>query len=71
MKILVTGGLGFIGSNFILNIIQNHNDFHVTNIDDQLYGANPQNLLDILDSKNYQFVKGDLEDFADFIFIAG
>jgi len=60
MKLLVTGGYGFIGSNFILNVIQNHEDFKVTNIDDQLYGSNPQNLLDILDSKNYQFVKGNI-----------
>jgi dTDP-glucose 4,6-dehydratase len=60
MKLLVTGGLGFIGSNFILDIIQNHNDFKVTNVDDQLYGSNTQNLLDIKDSKNYQFVKGNI-----------
>jgi len=62
MKLLVTGGLGFIGSNFILNIIQNHTDFEITNVDDQLYGSNPQNLLDIKDSKNYQFVKGNITD---------
>jgi len=60
MKLLVTGGYGFIGSNFILNVIQNYDDFKVTNIDDQLYGSNPQNLLDIVDSKNYQFVKGNI-----------
>ncbi len=62
MKLLITGGLGFIGSNFILEIIQNHNDFKITNVDDQLYGSNPQNLLDIEDSKNYQFVKGNITD---------
>lgn len=60
MKLLVTGGLGFIGSNFILDIIQNHNDFKVTNVDDQLYSSNHQNLSDIQDSKNYRFVKGNI-----------
>jgi len=60
MKLLVTGGLGFIGSNFILDVIKNFNDFKVTNIDDQLYGSNSQSLLDIKDSKNYQFVKGNI-----------
>ena len=60
MKLLVTGGLGFIGSNFILNVIQNYDDFQVTNVDDQLYGSNSQNLTDIDNSKNYQFVKGNI-----------
>ena len=60
MKLLVTGGLGFIGSNFILDIIQNHDDFKVINVDDQLYGSNHQNLSDIQDSKNYRFVKGNI-----------
>jgi len=64
MKLLVTGGLGFIGSNFILDIIQNHNDFKVTNVDDQLYGSNHQNLSDIQDSKNYRFVKGNITNAA-------
>ncbi len=60
MKLLVTGGLGFIGSNFILTVIKNYDDFKVTNIDDNLYGSNSQNLLDISNSKNYQFVKGNI-----------
>ena len=60
MKLLVTGGLGFIGSNFILDIIQNHTDFEITNVDDQLYGSNTQNLVDIKNSKNYHFVKGNI-----------
>jgi len=60
MKLLITGGLGFIGSNFILNIIQNYDEFQITNVDDNLYGSNPQNLLDVENSKNYQFVKGNI-----------
>jgi len=60
MKLLVTGGLGFIGSNFILNVIQNYDDFQVTNVDDHLHGSNSQNLLDINNSKNYQFIKGNI-----------
>ncbi len=60
MKLLVTGGLGFIGSNFILNVLQNHDDFKITNVDDHLYGSNPKNLSGIQNSKNYQFVKGNI-----------
>ena len=60
MKLLVTGGLGFIGSNFISDVIQNFEDFIVTNVDDQLYGSNPQNLSNVNNSKNYQFVKGNI-----------
>jgi dTDP-glucose 4,6-dehydratase len=62
MKLLVTGGLGFIGSNFILNVIQNFTNFKITNLDDQLYGSNIKNLSDIKDSKNYQFIKGNIND---------
>ena len=60
MKLLVTGGLGFIGSNFILDAIQNFDDFKITNVDDQLYGSNTQNLLEVENSQNYQFVKGNI-----------
>ena len=60
MKLLITGGLGFIGSNFILNIIQNYNDFQIINVDDNLHGSNPKNLFDVENSKNYQFVKGNI-----------
>jgi len=62
MKLLVTGGLGFIGSNFILNILKNYPDFTITNIDAELYGSNHNNLNSINNSKNYRFVKGNITD---------
>ncbi|SVC98499.1 uncharacterized protein METZ01_LOCUS351353, partial [marine metagenome] len=40
MKILVTGGLGFIGSNFILKLLQKENDFEIINVDAKLFGSN-------------------------------
>jgi len=60
MKLLVTGGLGFIGSNFIINLIKNHPEIHITNIDAELLGSNHQNLTEINNSPNYNFVKGNI-----------
>ena len=63
MKILVTGGLGFIGSNFILNTLQGHEEFKITNVDAEFYGSNHTNLILLQNSKNYQFVKGNINDY--------
>jgi len=63
MKLLVTGGLGFIGSNFILKILQNYNDFTVTNVDACLYGSNEANLVDIKNNSNYKFVEGNITNY--------
>ena len=60
MKLLVTGGLGFIGSNFILKLLKESNDYEILNIDAELYGADHKNLSEIKNSKNYQFVKGNI-----------
>tara|TARA_Y100001936_G_scaffold39291_1_gene37616 strand:- start:12697 stop:13680 length:984 start_codon:yes stop_codon:yes gene_type:complete len=60
MKLLVTGGLGFIGSNFITNLIKNFPDIHITNVDAELLGSNHQNLSEISNSSNYNFVKGNI-----------
>ena len=62
MKILVTGGLGFIGSNFILNTLQSHEEFKITNVDAEFYGSNHANLILLQNSKNYQFVKGNINN---------
>ena len=56
MKILVTGGLGFIGSNFIIKLLQKDNDFEIINIDAKLFGSNPYNLDEIKNSDRYEFV---------------
>jgi len=60
MKLLVTGGLGFIGSNFISNIINNHPEFEITNVDAELFGSNHKNLNSIKNNSNYTFVKGNI-----------
>ena len=61
MKLLVTGGLGFIGSNFILNVLKNTN-FEILNVDAEFYGSNHYNLIEIENSPKYSFVKGDITD---------
>jgi len=60
LNILVTGGLGFIGSNFILNSINDYDK--ITNIDNMSYGSNIENLRSIEGNKRYTFVKGDIAD---------
>jgi len=59
MKLLVTGGLGFIGSNFILQILKNYPDFKIVNVDAELYGSDHKNLAKV-SSENYKFVKGNI-----------
>ena len=59
MKYLVTGGCGFIGSNFIHNIIKKHPTIQIINIDSMTVGSNPQNFKRV-SNKNYTFVKGDI-----------
>lgn len=61
MKLLVTGGLGFIGSNFILDAIKNTN-FEILNIDAEFYGSNHYNLIEVENSPKYSFVKGNITD---------
>ena len=60
MKLLVSGGLGFIGSNFILQVLKNNSDFSVTNIDAELTGSDHHNLDELKNSSNYKFVKGNI-----------
>jgi len=62
MKILVTGGLGFIGSNFIRYILENYNDISIINVDNLSYGSNPNNLRDLEKDKRYEFFNGDITD---------
>ncbi len=60
MKLIVTGGAGFIGSNFIHYILTEHADWQVTNLDKLTYAGNLENLTDIQNQPGYHFVKGDI-----------
>jgi len=60
MKLLVTGGLGFIGSNFILHVLKNYDDFEIINVDAELLGSNHENLTEVKNAPNYEFVKGNI-----------
>ena len=64
MHIVVTGGLGFIGSNFIRDLITEHSDIFITNIDAETYAGGKDNLTDIEKNKNYQYFKGKIQDYA-------
>ena len=62
MKILVTGGLGFIGSNFILFSLKNYSKIQITNVDACLTGSSPKNLRELKNSKRYKFVKSNIKN---------
>lgn len=62
MKLLVTGGAGFIGSNFIRYILREYPNYEVINLDKLTYAGNLDNLKDIEGSERYEFVKGDICD---------
>jgi dTDP-glucose 4,6-dehydratase len=64
MRILVTGGAGFIGSNFIRMFLANHADAEVVNLDKLTYAGNLENLRDVADDPRYSFVRGDICDAA-------
>ncbi|MBU0571913.1 MAG: dTDP-glucose 4,6-dehydratase [Candidatus Omnitrophica bacterium] len=60
MRLLITGGCGFIGSNFIRHILKKHKDIHVINFDKLTYCGNLENLKDVARDPRYKFVKGDI-----------
>lgn len=62
MKILVTGGCGFIGSNFIRGMLKKYPAYKIVNLDKLTYCGNPDNLRDIESDKRYAFIKGDICD---------
>ena len=64
MKLLVTGGAGFIGSNFILYWLKNHPGDQIINLDKLTYAGNLENLRSVEKSSNYKFIKGDICDPA-------
>jgi len=63
MRLLVTGGMGFIGSNFIRYILEKHEDWEVINLDKLGYGSNPANLKDFEDDPRYTFIRGDINEY--------
>lgn len=63
-KLLVTGGSGFIGSNFIRYMLNEHPEMNIINLDVLTYAGNPANLQDIQDNSRYTFIQGDICDSA-------
>jgi dTDP-glucose 4,6-dehydratase len=61
-RILVTGGAGFIGSNFVLYMLKNYPDYEIINIDSLTYAGNLENLKSVENNPNYRFVKGSITD---------
>jgi len=64
MRILITGGCGFIGSNFVRLVLQSRPDWPVLNLDLLTYAGNAENLRDVEKDRRYQFRKGDIADVA-------
>lgn len=65
MRLLITGGAGFMGSNFIKHILNAYPDWSIVNLDKLTYAGNLANLESIADHPNYTFVKGDIAVAAD------
>jgi len=65
MKILVTGGAGFIGSNFIRYMLEHDSDVHIVNFDALTYAGNLENLSDIEKDSRYTFIRGDISKLED------
>jgi len=64
MKLLITGGLGFIGSNFILSLIKKFPKSQIINLDAEFHGSNKKSLAEIKNYDNYKFVKGNINDYV-------
>ncbi|MBI4677812.1 MAG: dTDP-glucose 4,6-dehydratase [Elusimicrobia bacterium] len=62
MKLLVTGGLGFIGSNFVRHVLKSHPSWRVVNLDIRTYAGNPANLADVAGGLRYRWVRADIRD---------
>lgn len=62
MRVLVTGGAGFIGNCFIRHMLEAHPDYKIVNLDALTYAGNLENLYDVKDNPNYEFVHGDICD---------
>src|SRR5262249_19935808 len=64
VSVLVTGGAGFIGSNFVRHSLASHPDWHVTTLDKLTYAGRLENLKGVVDDPRHTFVTGDVADAA-------
>ena len=62
IALVVTGGCGFIGSNFVRYVLERDPDVSVVNFDKLTYAGNPANLADLAANPRYRFVRGDVAD---------
>ena len=62
MKIIVTGGAGFIGSNFVIHMVKKYPEHEIVNLDLLTYAGNLENLAEVEKAPNYKFIRGDIAD---------
>ena len=62
MKVLVTGGAGFIGSNFVRFLLNARREIEIVNFDKLTYAGNPESLADVVNDRRYRFIRGDIAD---------
>ena len=65
MTILITGGAGFIGSNFVPYFLETNKDLQVVNVDSLTYAGDLENLKEVENNSNYTFINGDICDMLE------